>query len=79
MKTLTLNQKRKIAKLAVEKSQTIENGTLSVFKNGNDFEILDNFEYRDDIHRFVCSLQVWNESKPYSQAAFIRQINQLDI
>ena len=74
MKNLTATQKRQIAKLAVEKSETIENGTLHVYSDGSGFEILINSEYRDEKHEHVVSLKVWNESKPYSQAAFIRQI-----
>lgn len=74
MKNLTATQKKQIAKLAVEKSETIENGTMHVYSNGSEFEILINAEYRDEKHEHVVSLNVWNESKPYSQAAFLRQI-----
>ena len=74
MKKLTATQKKQIARLAVEKSETIENGTMHVYSNGLGFEILVNSEYRDDEHEHVASLTVWNESKPYTQAAFIRQL-----
>lgn len=74
MKTLTTSQKKQIAKLAVEKSETIDNGTMHVYSNGSDFEILINSEYRDNEHEYIVSLNVWNESKPYTQTAFIRQI-----
>ena len=74
MKNLTATQKRQIAKLAVEKSETIENGTMHVYSNGSGFEILVGSEYRDDEHEHVASLKVWNESRPYTQAAFIRQL-----
>ena len=76
MKTLTNNQKKRITRLAVEKSETVENGTLHVYSINNDseFEILINSEYRDNEHEYICSLKVWNENKPYSQAAFMRQI-----
>ncbi|WP_159522823.1 hypothetical protein [Sunxiuqinia indica] len=74
MKNLTVTQKKQIAKLAVEKSETIENGTMHIYSNGSNFEILINSEYRDDEHEHIASLKVWNESKPYTQAAFIRQL-----
>ena len=74
MKNLTTAQKKQIAKLAVEKSETIENGTMHVYSNGSKFEILINSEYRDEEHKHIVSLKVWNENKPYSQASFIRQI-----
>jgi hypothetical protein len=74
MKNLTATQKRQIAKLAVEKSETIENGTMHVYSNGSGFEILINSEYRDDEHEHIASLKVWNESKPYTKASFIRQL-----
>lgn len=74
MKNLTATQKRQIARLVVEKSETIENGTMHVYSNGSDFEILVNSEYRDPEHKHLASLKVWNESKPYTQAAFIRQL-----
>ena len=73
--TLTQSEKKTIAKLAVEKSETIGNGVMHVYSNElGKFEILVNSEYRDDEHQYIISLNVWNESKPYSQAAFLRQI-----
>jgi hypothetical protein len=74
MKNLSVSQKRQIAKLAVEKSETIENGRMQVWVDGFEFSILINGEYRDEKHEHVCTLEVWSESKPYSQAAFMRQI-----
>lgn len=74
MKKLTEVQKKQIAKLAVEKSETIENGRLRVYSNRSGFEILVNSEYRDDEHEYLFGLKVWNESKPCSQASFLRQI-----
>ena len=77
MKTLTSAEKISIAKLAVEKSAAIENGTMHVYSNNSGFEILVNSEYRDNDHEYIIGLKVWNESKPYTQAAFLRQINSL--
>lgn len=77
MKNLTTTQKRQIARLAVEKSETIENGTMHVYSNGSGFEIIVNSEYRDDEHEHVASLNVWNEDKPCTQAAFIRQLENI--
>lgn len=72
---LTLRQKREIAKMAVEKSDGVENGTMHVYYDGDIFSILVGMEHRDEKHEHVCTLQVWNENKPYSQAAFVRQID----
>ena len=74
MKKLTKAQKKQIAKLAVEKSETVENGTLHVYRSDSGFNILVNSEYRDDEHEYLFGLKVWNESKPCSQASFLRQI-----
>lgn len=72
---LTVRQKRQIAKIAVEKSEGIENGTLHVYYDGDIFSILVGMEYRDEKHEHVCTLRVWNENKPYTVASFIRQID----
>lgn len=71
---LTAAQKRQIAKLAVEKSKTVENGKMHVWYDGFQFSILINSEHRDDKHKHICTLEVWNESKPCTQNQFIRQI-----
>ena len=74
---LTAKQKREIAKIAVEKSETLENGLIQVWIDESGiFSILIGREYRDNCHTHVATLHVWNESKPYTQAAFIRQLEE---
>ena len=71
---LTTSQKRQIAALAVEKSQVIDNGRMVVYQKDDEFTILIGSEYRDENHKLVAVLEVWNESKPYTQAMFLRQL-----
>lgn len=74
---LTKKQKREIAKMAVEKSESLENGLMQVWINESGmFSILIGGEYRDNHHTHVATLRVWNESKPYTQAAFMRQLEE---
>lgn len=75
MKTLTLKDKKNIAKLAVENQNVIENGTINFYRFGDGFSFtLNSMEFRYSNYEFIVSLKIWNESKPYSQAAFLRQI-----
>lgn len=74
---LTKKQKREIARIALEKSESLENGLIQVWIDESGmFSILIGGEYRDNCHKHVATLHVWNESKPYTQAAFIRQLEE---
>lgn len=72
---LTVRQKRQIAKIAVEKSECIENGRIQIWFDGLKFSATVGTEYRDDVHKRVAVLNVWNENKPYFQSDFIRQLD----
>ncbi len=74
---LTKKQKGEIAKIAVEKSETSENGLMHVWMDEKGiFSVLIGREYRDNYHTHMATLMVWNESKPYTQSAFIRQLDE---
>lgn len=74
---ITQTQKREIARLVAEKAQALENETIHVWIDSRDNSIsltLGSWEYRDDHHVCVASLDIRNEGHPYSQADILRTL-----
>ncbi len=70
---ITQAQKRKIARLVAEKAAALENDTIHVWQNNNDFSLtIGSWEHRDGKHKLVASIDIRNEGHPYTQAGVMR-------
>jgi len=72
--TMTKKEIKRIAKLAKQKSETMENGTLYVYRLGKDFCIVTGGTHFDE-DEYLGALTVMNENKPYTIKDFVEQIN----
>ena len=62
-------ERYEVAQMLLEKSETIESGTIHVWRNlsENTFHLtVESWHYRDDNHEHLFSITILNERKPYT-------------